>query len=109
MSLPQRLSAYTDCVEIFDSAPIRVEFSNYAEANLFKMRMHQARALICNRSKQLYKPDDPRWGQTEYDHFIVRKPCEDDAGHWWVYIEPTSSNILSREPLDAETESTDVA
>ena len=104
MSLPNRIEAYSDCFEVFDQAVAnrgaRVEFADYGDACQFGMRMHQARALQRERHKRLYATNDPAWGSSEYDQFMVRKPREDAAGHWWVYIEPAGSNILSIEPLE---------
>lgn len=104
MSLPLHLEAYQDCVDVFDQAltknGARIKFATVGEAGQFQMRMHQARSLLRDRSKRLYKSDDPAWGSSEYDRFIIRRPRDDTDGFWWVYIEPAGSNILAIESLD---------
>jgi hypothetical protein len=101
MSLPQRLDAYPDCIDVFDRAleeKTRVEFETYKEAKLFQLRMCTCRALHRDETKRMYERTDPQWGRSPYDKLVVRQPVEDDGpGHWWVYIEPHGSNILSIE------------
>lgn len=104
MSLPTHLDAYDDCLDYFeqalaDSHGLRAEFNDYGQAHLFTMRMHQARALQRSLHRRLYPEDDPRWGRSDFDRLMVRQPREDDAGHWWVYIERTNSRVISVEPL----------
>ena len=105
MALPTILAAYNDCIDIFDAvhtkrSPARVEFATQPEAHIFQLRMQNARVLTRKESTRLYAPDDPRYNHCEYDYLVVRKPIEDTAGHWWVYIEAHGSNILTVEMLE---------
>ncbi len=108
MSLPHRIDAYPDCIRVFDQAiddgKVRVEFETKTEASIFQLRMCKARSLQRDETKRLYPTNDPRHNRSPYDSFVVRNPAEDDAGHWWVYIEPHGSNILSIESIPDETE-----
>ncbi len=104
MSLPAHIDAYDDCLEYFeaaltDPAGIRIEFSDYGQANIFTLRMHQARALQRQMHKRIYTEEDPKYGRSDFDRLMVRQPREDDAGHWWVYIERSNSKVVSVEPL----------
>lgn len=101
MSLPQRIDAYPDCLDVFDRAlnePTRVEFGTEKEASMFQLRMCTARALHRDETKRLYpERTDPRHGRSPYDKLVVRRPVVDETDHWWVYIEPHGQNILSIE------------
>jgi hypothetical protein len=104
MSLPTRLDAYHDCIDIFDAAVAntkgrRVAFATREKANIFQLRMCNARRLHREESTRLYERDDPQWGRSPYDRLVVRKPVEDEAGEWWVYIEPHGSDILAVEDV----------
>ena len=108
MSLPAHIDAYEDCLDYFEQAlakptGIRVEFEDYGQANIFTLRMHQARALQRAMHKRIYTSDDPKHGRSEFDRLMVRQPREDDAGHWWVYIERSNSRVLSVEVLGEES------
>lgn len=106
MSLPTRIAAYDDCIEVFDQAKdtgARVKFSTREEGERFAFRMRQARALISEENTRIYPKGDPRWGKTDYDRLVVRGAVEDTEGFWWVYIELYGSNILEIEPLEAPT------
>jgi hypothetical protein len=101
LSLPNRIAAYDDCLRLFDEAVstgARAAFKTFGEANI-TLRMHQARALLREENQRLYERHDPSWGKTDYDHLVVKKPVRDDAGDWWVYIQPAGSNILTIEKL----------
>ena len=103
MSLPTRIAAYEDCFDVFDRAVTfgaRVQFKTLGEANMYGLRLNQARALRAAENKRLYPSDHVSWGKTDYDHLIVRKPREDDEGKWWVYIEPAGSDIVCVEILN---------
>ena len=110
MSLPNTLDAFDDCIDYFDTAladptGIRVEFAEYGQAHHFTLRMHQARALHRAHLRRVYAEDDHRYGRSEFDRLMVRQPREDEAGHWWVYIERSNSRVVSVEPLSQPLES----
>jgi hypothetical protein len=105
MSLPNRLEAYPDCIEVLDRAAatpggVRVMFKDYGEAGLFGMRLNQARYLQREKLKRLYEPNDPRWGSSEHDKLMIRKPRQDADENWWIYIEPAGATILCIEPIE---------
>jgi hypothetical protein len=105
VSLPNHLDAYDDCLDYFEQAltdPIglRLKFEDYGQANLFTMRMHQARALQRTDHQRIYSPEDPRWGRSDFDRLMVRKPqYEEIENAWWVYIERGNSRVIAVEPL----------
>jgi hypothetical protein len=104
MSLPNNLDAYNAELDYFEQAladptGIRIQFPDYGKANIFTMRMHQARSLQRALHKRIYTPDDVRHGRSEFDHLTVRQPREDTAGNWWVYVERTNATVISVEPL----------
>jgi len=91
MSLPETISAYPDCKELYERANedpigVRARMESEAAAKLFQMRMHQYRSLERRQSKRLYDRDDIRHGKSEFDPLVV-KVREDTEGHWWVYVE----------------------
>lgn len=104
MSLPNHLNAYDAELDYFEQAladpsGVRVQFQDYGQANLFTLRMHQARALQRALHKRIFIADDPRHGRTEFDKLTVRQPREDTSGAWWVYIERTNASVVSVEPI----------
>lgn len=103
MGLPSTLGAYEDCFALFDAAiadsrGIRAKFPDHGTANHFQMRMHQARKLKRHEACRIYPRDDHRWGQSEYDRFIVQVR-EDTLGGWWIYVQPHGAKILTVESL----------
>lgn len=107
MSLPTNLGAYTDCLDYFDKAiadpkGIRIQFADYSEAKYFSLRMSNARVLVRDEAKRLYQRDEPLWGRSEYDGLQVKSPAQDTDGHWWVYIIPHNSRVLTVESLSDE-------
>jgi hypothetical protein len=104
MSLPAHLDAYSDCLDYYERAladphGVRVQFSDYGQAHLFTLRMHQARALQRALHRKIYTLDDVRYGRSEFDKLTVRQPREDTIGNWWVYIERSNARVVSVEPL----------
>lgn len=113
MSLPNRLAAYEDCLDIFQRAidsprGSRTAFGTSSEGFVFQSRMHQARKLQRELNQRVFDRSDPQWGSSEYDKLIVRAPVQSDDGLWWVYIEPYGSNIVAIEDIEPELESVDV-
>lgn len=104
MSLSNRIAAYDDCIDIFETAlasGARVCFETEGAARHFMMRLHQARALQRQESSRIYEPTDLRWGKSSFDKLAVRHPVQDDEGFWWVYIEYANAKIVAVERLDA--------
>ena len=99
MSLPDRIAAYEDCLRVYEGSPCRVAFATFGEAKYFCMRMHKARSLEREDAQRLYPKDDPRWGRSQYDKFVVNHPVEDESGEWWVYIREHGANIIAIEPI----------
>lgn len=104
MSLPTHIDAYDDCLDYFqqaldDTHGLRLRFADYGQANIFTLRMHQARALQRQLHRRLYDANDPRYGRSEYDKLMVRQPRQDTEDMWWVYIERSNSRVVSVETL----------
>ncbi len=92
MSLPTSRTAYEDCFELFDRAlaakdGIRISAARIGEAYQLLSRLNYARSMARQESREIYKPDDPKFGTSPYDMLIVRTPREEDES-WWIYIEP---------------------
>ena len=112
MSLPTSIDAYDAELDYFQQAfddpdGIRLSFTTYGEANLFVMRMHQARALQRQLHRRLYTSDDPKHGRSEFDRLMVRQPRYDDVQHGWVYIERSNARVVSVESLGQLSEAPD--
>ena len=105
MSLSNQIAAYPDCAEYWDKAlssikGIRVEFKSWDEGFQFQARMNQFRSLDREANKRIYKREEPGWGTSAYDGYIVKRPVAGAEGTYWVYIEPHGSNVLSMEELE---------
>src|SRR5882757_9971144 len=108
MSLPTRLAAYADCIDLFaraanTSGGSRALLGTRAAAYKYSMRMHMTRSLIRDESALLYEKPDPRHGKCEYDGFAVSLK-EDTAGNWWVYVQPYSATVFAIEDIDPAIE-----
>lgn len=104
MSLPTHIDAYDDCMEYFqqaldDDLGLRIKFTDFGQANLFTLRMHQARALQRQLHRRLYPESDIRYGRSEFDKLTVRQPKQDTEDMWWVYIERSNSRVVTVESL----------
>lgn len=110
MSLPNRIAAYDDCLNIFEAAlrdgGVRVAFKDYGEARHFGLRMNNARALQREEASRIYHESDKRHGQSIYDKLTVRQPVADETGEWWIYVEPYHSKILAIERLKSKDDKT---
>lgn len=91
MSLPTSFLSYATEFEALDRAladtkGIRINLGTYAQANAYRVRLHYARRLDRDRSKEMYKPGDPGYGTSSFDCIVCRLK-EDTEGGWWVYLE----------------------
>jgi hypothetical protein len=91
MSTSTSKSAYADCFDLFDralAAPrgIRNRCEDDGVAYQLRGRLHTARKLSRLEAFEIYEADDPLYGQSPYDHLVVK--IKEAEGGWWVYIEP---------------------
>lgn len=102
MALTDAIAAYDDCEKLFDRAianpkGIRACLGlgepGKKAAHYLRMRLNHYRQLQRRESMKIYDRTDPRYGKSLYDRFFVRL-AEDDAGEWWVYIDPAGQESL---------------
>jgi hypothetical protein len=91
MTISTSRTAYSDCFDLFDRAldsprGIRNRCRDAGAANHLKVRLHYARTLSRREAREVYAEDDPAFGVSPYDPFVVRVRAIE--GVWWVYIEP---------------------
>lgn len=104
MSLPNQISAYPDCFELFDRAAAstkgaRALLPDKSKAMLFQMRMHQARSLQRAETRRMYDKSSPQYDKSEFDHLRVSVQ-EDSTGGWWVYVIPHGTMIETIEEIE---------
>lgn len=97
MPLSTSKAAYEDCFGLFNRAltstvGIRAKCADRGEAFQLRMRLHYARGLHRDETRQVYEPDDPLYGISPFDNLIVREPQEIN-GEWWVYIEQRHATV----------------
>lgn len=113
MSISKSRLAYTDCYSIMDiaigdSAGIRVKTDTREAGLFFRMRCHQARALMREHLSKVYAVGHPLHGTCQYDALIIREPRELDDG-WWVFFEKIAVTVqgivsLSGREITMETQ-----
>lgn len=103
MTLSAQISAYEDCLALFERAlndklGARACLGTRDRARIFVMRMHQARQLERDEAKKQFPKDDPRWGKSEFDVLRVTMR-EDTENDWWVYLDRPGAEILAIDSL----------
>lgn len=83
--------AYADAYEYLDQAltsdyGIRIRLTDQGKCRHLRTRLHYARQLDRNLSKQAYERDNPLWGKSAYDKLVVR--LSNDEQGWYLQIEP---------------------
>jgi hypothetical protein len=110
MPNPTSLRAYDDCLEAMNAAledarGIRFPVEDLDMAHVIQARMHKARSLVRDRNVKIQRPEDPDYGQTDYDGLMVR--IRRDGDQIYVYVEQRpalsieSLSDLEDEPVDA--------
>lgn len=99
--------AYQDCYEIMDKAlddpqGLRLHTKSNDDATFIRMRMHMARKLDREHNKEIYPPEDPKYGVSPYDQLILR--IRQHAGEVWLYIERITVESLGEVELLSEAE-----
>lgn len=111
MALPKSMLAYTDCQEVFsraaDSAEkggpgVRVRLASWADANYFRMRMNNARAINRRDNAEIYSPGDPLYKASLWDALMVTIKRVD--GEFYVYVEPHGVQLEKVEEIPTEGE-----
>lgn len=103
MSLPHQIAAYDDCVKLYETAAAdpkgaRACLITYGAAFRMRARMNMARYLLRQEAVRMYEPEDPRYNKSEFDYLKVTVK-EDEAGEWWVYVEPHGMEMAIIESL----------
>lgn len=104
MSLSNSRLAYEDCYGAMDKAMastrgIRISFPARGLANHFRMRAHQARAIMRNENRKIYTdPDHPLHGRSDYDG--LRLTIEEEGDVAYLYIR--KSNLMPGEIEDLD-------
>jgi hypothetical protein len=104
MSAPATRFSYSECYEAWEKAKespkgIRVQFATIEEATTFRQRLHKARSIDRTDNTIIYGQDDPLYGRSVYDPYMVRIR-QDTEDFYWVYIIPVSIEMLKIESLD---------
>lgn len=109
MPMPTSRLAYKDIFDVYEAAledpkGIRLPFATLREAQSYRIRLHQARAVDRRENKVAYTTDDPMYGQSQYDILQVKiRHGEDDTV--FLYIEPrdkTQPEIESLTEIEGE-------
>lgn len=105
MTISTSRASYTDCFALFDRAiesprGIRNRCTDRGNAKHLQQRLNYARQLARRESRSIYDEASPLYDISPYDPYMVR--VFEDAGSWWVYIEPRVVNGLVEE-LPEET------
>lgn len=98
MPLSHSAKAYEDCYELLDAA-LRTRLgirnnlgADSGGAQYQLMRLHQARKLDREKSRDLFPEDDPRYGLSVYDTMVMRirqhPNPETGVEEYYIYIEP---------------------
>jgi hypothetical protein len=92
--MPTSLSrlSYSDCFDFFtealaDPKGICVSFAYDGDAYQLRTRLHTARVIDRKENAEIYPPNHPLFGRSEYDSLMVRLVKEED-GSAKVFIQP---------------------
>jgi hypothetical protein len=111
MTISNSRGSYKDCFDVYNAAledpeGVRIKVKDYSQAVFFRMRMHKARSIVREESKDIYSPGDPGYSVTVYDPLVVRiRAADGDA--WYVYVEQQGLNLGEIEPLSKIEEEED--
>lgn len=91
MTLPNSLSAYRDCRDLFDAAAedpkgCRAALTSQQHGTNLNMRMNYFRSLDRKANAGIYQPGHPLHGASSYDEFVI-SIREDTEGCWWMYVQ----------------------
>jgi hypothetical protein len=90
MTIPTSRAAYVDCYDALDQAVsndigIRIKMPSYDKAVHFRMRCNQARKLDRKLNSEIWAPDDPKFGISQYDIISIR--IKHINGYVYLYFE----------------------
>ena len=111
MPLPKSMIAYEDCREVYERAAesaeaggpgVRVRLATWADANYFRMRMNNCRAINRRDNADIYDPGDPLYKGSLWDALMVTIKRVD--GEFYVYVEPHGIKLDGVEEIPAGTE-----
>ena len=106
MALPKSSLAYTDCYEVYERAMesvegegpgVRVRLASWSDANYFRMRMNNARAINRQDNGEVYSPGDPLYKRSVWDALMVTIKQVDNE--FYVYVEPHGIDVETIEEI----------
>lgn len=109
MPLPKSRMAYLDCEEIYNKASesvdaggpgVRVRLGEWKDANYFRMRMNNARAIDRRDNEDSYEPGHPLYKASTWDALMVTIKKVDDE--YYVYVEPHGVSLSNVEFIPTE-------
>jgi len=112
MPLPLDKAHYADCYEIFDRAMastrgVQRKFQDKESANIFRQRLHKARALDRELSRRVYQAttDHPLWGSSQYSVIVCRLIYDEKRDIWLCRLEKNEIDPSDIEDLEVVIES----
>lgn len=107
MTLPTHRVSYQVEYEILDKAlgdeiGARIRMPSLEAAAHLRARIHQARKINREESKEAYEESHPLHGQSIYDKLVCRLKQTD--GHTYLYIEHRNAENFEVEPLSEADE-----
>jgi len=112
VSLPKSRGSYQSCYDILDAAlnnekGVRILVNSFTAATMLRMRLHMARQLDRDFSKERYEEGHFMYGASEYDKLIVKlRETRDDPPKIYVYIEHNNIDWGDVEMLSEVAEET---
>jgi hypothetical protein len=89
MSTSASRYAYEDCYDLLDRAlesntGVRFVIEDDDVAEQWRVRLHRARQLSRDESRERYEPGHPEYGKSVYDKLVVS--IKSAKGARWIYI-----------------------
>ncbi len=112
MPLPKSINAYLDCTDAYTRAVesvdaggpgVRIRLGSWAQANYFRMRMNNARAINRRDNTDVYSPGDPLYKGSVWDALMVT--IREVDGEHYVYVEPHGVTIDAIEEIPSDDNS----
>jgi hypothetical protein len=103
MSLSNSRLAYDDCEKFLEKAldaerGVRLPYRTSGEAEYFRMRCNQFRAIDRSDNKSVHEPGALMHGKSVYDELTLKVMYSPDGYHW-VYAERRILNEALIEPI----------
>lgn len=108
MGMSNSRLAFSDCYELMEKAladpkGIRIKFASENDAWLYRLRIHNARAIDRKENRENFEKGHGMHGKSVYDTLICRlRPEDNGGGGWWLRIEKITTEGMVIEPLSEE-------